>query len=183
MTQQERPTVVVSRRVKPGFETAFQTWVQGFTNAVAATPGYVSHQAIPPVGQAQPDWVFVFTFEDPASLRAWVEHPTRTKWLEESEPMLEGPYQAQLISGLEALFGLKSPAEAKPPAVWKLALATMAGLWPTAMVNAWLLGPLLGHMGIPLRTFIISAVTVAQMTWIVMPLVTRSLKHWIQPRK
>lgn len=183
MSQSEHPTVVVSRRVKPGFEPAFQAWVEGFTAAVAATPGYLSHQVVPPVDGAQPDWVFVFTFEDAASLGAWVDHPTRARWLAESEPMLEGPIQAQVISGLEALFGLKSPAVARPPAVWKLALATLCGLWPTAYANAYLVGPFVKDFDVWLRTFIISAVTVAQMTWIVMPLVTRTLRPWIQPAK
>lgn len=181
MIQSERPTVVVSRRVRPGCEEAFEEWVAGFTAAASQAPGWVSHQVVPPLGEAQPDWVFVFTFDTPGHLRAWVESPVRTTWLLKSELLVQGEVRAQLISGLEVLFGLDRTG--KPPAVWKLALATFAGLWPVAYLNAVALGPWLAHLDPVWRTLVVSAVTVAQMTWVVMPLVTRGLKPWLQPGK
>ncbi len=180
MDAAERPTVVISRRVRPGCEAAFEAWVDGFTQAARQAPGWVSHQVVPPIGDAQPEWVFVFTFDTPGHLKAWVESPVRANWLLGAEPLVEGEARAQLISGLEVLFGLDRTG--RPPAVWKLALATLAGLWPVAWLNAVLLGPWLVGVGTGLRTFVISTVTVAQMTWIVMPLVTRTLKPWLQPR-
>lgn len=181
MLQPERPTVVVSRRVRPGCEASFEEWVAGFTAAASRAPGWVSHQVVPPLGEAQPDWVFVFTFDTSGHLKAWVESPIRANWLLKAELLVQGEARAQLISGLEVLFGLDRAG--KPPAVWKLAVATFLGLWPVAYLNAVLLGPWLSSAGPGLRTFLISAVTVAQMTWIVMPLVTRALKAWLQPNR
>lgn len=176
-------TVVVSRRVRPGSEEAFRAWAAGFEREMALFPGHVNCQLVPPVGEAQLEWVFVFTFDSPRSLQAWVESPARGRWLTEVEPLVEGQDQAQIISGLEALFGLLPPTVAPPPPVWKVAVSVLVGLYPTSLLNAAFLAPLLQGLPLPLRVLTSVVVLVALMTWVVMPLVTRALKPWLYPKR
>jgi uncharacterized protein len=177
----EHATVVVSRRVRPGCEAPFQAWAEGLGQELARFPGHRTCQLIPPVREAQPEWVFVFTFDSAKSLQAWIASSTRTQWLARLEPMVEGPDTAQVISGLEALFGLLPPNVAAPPPVWKVAASVLVGLYPASLLNALFLAPLVKDLPVPLRVLISVVVVVAAMTWVVMPLVTRLLRSWLYP--
>jgi antibiotic biosynthesis monooxygenase (ABM) superfamily enzyme len=181
-TTQEHATVVVSRRVLPGFEAPFQEWAVGFEQEMAQFPGHKGCQLISPVMEAQPEWVFVFTFDSAKSLQAWIASETRSRWLARLAPMVEGPDTAQVISGLETLFGLLPPNVAAPPPVWKVAVSVLVGLYPASLLNAHFLAPVLKDLVLPLRVFISVTVLVLAMTWVVMPLVTRLLRPWLYPR-
>jgi antibiotic biosynthesis monooxygenase (ABM) superfamily enzyme len=174
-------TVVVSRRVRPGCEEAFQAWAEGFEREMARFPGHVNCQFVPPVGVAQPEWVFVFTFDSPWSLQAWVSSPIRAHWLAQVESLVEGQGQAQVISGLEALFGILPPTVAPPPPVWKVAVSVLVGLYPMSLLNAAFLVPLVQHLPLPVRVLLSVVALVILMTWVVMPLVTRALRPWLYP--
>jgi len=175
--------VVVARRVRPGCEDAFQEWADGFTREVTSRAGCLTCQLVPPLGKAQPEWVFVSTFDTPQNLRAWIESTERAQWLAQAEPLVEGPGEAQVISGLEQLFGLLPPTVAPPPPVWKVAVSVLLGLYPLTLFSQAVLGPLLGGWPLPVRGAVSAVLMVILMTWVVMPGVTRALKPWLYPRR
>ena len=70
-------TVVLSRRIKRGQDEAFKTWTEDFHTVMSSYPGHLSGQAVPPVEGAQPEWVFVYTFDTPQNLRTWLESEDR----------------------------------------------------------------------------------------------------------
>jgi antibiotic biosynthesis monooxygenase (ABM) superfamily enzyme len=177
------PTAVLSRRVRPGQEEVFRHWAEAFTEVLAATPGCSSCQVLPPVEGGHPEWVFVSVFQDHAALKAWIGSPTRAEWLERAGPLVEDAGELRVISGLEALFGLLPPSQARPPAVWKLALVTLAGLYPTVILSWLLVAPRLQPLPFPLRALASATFTVVVMTWGVMPLVTRAFRPWLFPQR
>ncbi len=174
-------TVVLSRRIQPGQEEAFQTWIEGFHAVMATHPGLQSGQVVPPVPGAQPEWVFVYTFDSPQNLRAWLESEDRRLWLAKAEPLVESQGPAQIISGLEQLFGLLPPDVAPPPPVWKVAVSVMAGLFPLTLVNMAFLAPRTQGWPLVPKAVFIATLMVGLMTWVVMPGVTRLLKPWLYP--
>lgn len=174
-------TVVLSRRIKAGKEAEFRAWIAGFNGVMATYPGHLSGQVVPPVEGAQAEWVFVYTFDTPQNLRAWLESEDRRQWLEKAEPLVESQGPAQLISGLEQLFGLLPPDVAPPPPVWKVAASVMVGLFPISLLNALFLAPLLKPLPLLPRTLVGTVLIVMLMTWVVMPGVTRLLKPWLYP--
>lgn len=176
-------TVVLSRRIKRGQEEAFQAWTIGFHAVMSTYPGHLSGQAVPPVPGAQEEWVFVYTFDTPQNLRTWLESDDRRLWLAKAEPMVESEGKAQLISGLEQLFGLLPPSVAPPPPVWKVACSVVAGLFPITVLNYLFLAPLLKPLSVVPRAFLSTVFIVVLMTWVVMPAVTRLLKPWLYPKR
>ena len=183
--------MVIARRPKAGLEEAFRAWAEAIHQAMSEQPGFHSYQAVPPVPGESLDWYFVFTFDTPDNLRAWLESETRARWQDVSLPLTEGPGHTRVASGLETLFGLPSPDESEPPAVWKLALATEVGLAPTVFI----VGLLLMHLGFYAalsqagrwggwwQVLLSTTICVSLMTWVVMPLLTRLLGRWLYPRK
>ena len=178
-----QPTAVLSRRVRPGQEGPFQRWAEAFAQALTASPGCLSCQIIPPVPGIQPDWVFVSEFREPASLRAWIDSETRHQWLAAAAPMVENTGELRVISGLESLFGLLPPGEAAPPPVWKLAVVTLVGLYPTVLLSWLCVAPRLQPVPLLVRALLSSLFTVGLMTWGVMPLVTRLFRPWLFPSR
>ena len=176
-------TVVLSRRLLAGHEDAFRRWAAGLEQEMAGFPGHVRCELVPPVGEAQAEWVFVFTFDSPASLQRWLASPERAGWLERLAPMVEGPDTAHVISGLEALFGVLPPDVAPPPPVWKVAVSVLAGLYPVSLLNALFLAPAVKGLPLPVRVLVSAGTVVMAMTWVVMPLVTRLLRPWLYPRR
>ena len=174
-------TAILARRVRPGQEPAFQAWGRAFGEAMAAFPGFRDCRLVPPIAGGQAEWVFVVTFDGSGTLRAWLDSEVRRTWLARAEPLVEESGPLQVVSGLEALFGLLSPSVARPPAVWKLAAVTLVALYPVALLNGWAIAPRLQGLPLPVRALVASVVTVAVMTWGIMPLATRAFRHWLYP--
>lgn len=174
-------TVVLSRRIKAGKEAEFRAWIADFNGVMATYPGHLSGQVVPPVEGAQAEWVFVYTFDTPQNLRAWLESEDRHQWLEKAEPLVASQGPAQLISGLEQLFGLLPPDVAPPPPVWKVAVSVMAGLFPLTLFNMVFLAPLTWSWPLVPKALFTATLMVILMTWVVMPGVTRLLKPWLYP--
>lgn len=183
--------IVIARRPKAGLEDAFQAWAEGIFRVMSEQPGYQSYQSVPPVPGESCDWYFVFTFDTPENLKGWLECETRARWQALSMPLTEGPGHTRVVSGIETLFGLPSPEEFDPPAVWKLALATEVGLAPTVFAVGLLLMHLgffaawshQGLWGLWWQVLLSTAICVSLMTWVVMPLLTRLLRGWLYPGK
>jgi uncharacterized protein len=172
-------TVVLSRRIRTGREADFLQWAEGFHAVMASHPGFRSGQVVPPVEGAQPEWVFVYTFDSPGDLRRWLASEDRRIWLARAEPMVAFQGPAQVTSGLEQLFGLLP--EAPPPPVWKVATSVVLGLFPLSVLNQLYLAPRLGSLPLLPRALLSTVIVVGLMTWVVMPGVTRLLRPWLYP--
>lgn len=182
LTHPEHPAVVIARRPRRGREQAFQVWARGIHDAMAAQPGFRSYQAIPPMEPGQRDWYFVFTFEDEATLKAWLGSEVRAAWQAQSASLTEGPGATRVVRGLEGLMGVPEGQGSTPP--WKAALLTELGLAPTVFLvglgllqlpfyAAWVRG---GHWGSWWATLLSTAICVSIMTWVVMPLLVRAFR-------
>ncbi|MEV0598965.1 antibiotic biosynthesis monooxygenase [Streptomyces sp. NPDC050315] len=90
MTTTPRPTVVVSRRVRSGDETAFEQWLHRLRRALERSPGFAACTITPPQALHPDTWVIVYQFADQPSLDAWRASPERLALVEESRAWLEG---------------------------------------------------------------------------------------------
>ena len=83
------------------------------------------------------------------------------------------------MDGLEAWF--RQPDLPRPPR-WKMAVATLAGFYPTSLLLGTFVGPWLNGLPRAASSFVIAVCMVICLTWAVMPWVTRLLHHWLHPR-
>jgi len=93
------------------------------------------------------------------------------------------PAEAQVIRGLDQLFGLLPPTVAPSPPVWKVAVSVLVGLYPLTVLSQAVLGPRLAGLPLLLRAGVSAVLMVVLMTWVVMPVVTRLLKPWLYPTR
>lgn len=91
------PTIIVSRRVKPGLEQEFARWNARIRTVAERFPGHLGSEAQPP-NEAHPDeWMIVYRFATPEQLEAWLTSPERQALLEEGNRLLEEPVREQRL--------------------------------------------------------------------------------------
>jgi antibiotic biosynthesis monooxygenase (ABM) superfamily enzyme len=174
-------TTSVTRRVKPGHEEAYESFLEGIIAAASRWPGYLGVEVFRPEGP-QDEYRTVYRFDGAGHLRDWLDSGEHQAWLERAEPHVIGPMRTQFLTGLESWFTLPGQPGAPPPPPYKMALLTWITIFPLITGVVIVLGPLIA--GIPLvpRLGITTAVTVPLMTWVVMPRITRILRGWLYPK-
>jgi antibiotic biosynthesis monooxygenase (ABM) superfamily enzyme len=173
--------VAITRRVRPGCEATFQEALRQFFQDSFAHGGVLGATMIVPTpGSNSRDFGILRTFADEKERDAFYASPLFKAWEATCEPLTEsGSWTHQPLHGLEAWF--RSPQ--LPPPKWKMAIATLAGVFPVATILTLTLGPILGGLPFLLRGALFNACMVVLLTWVVMPLVTRVLRPWLHPRE
>ena len=65
------------------------------------------------------------------------------------------------------------------PSPHKTALLTWAVIYPLITGLLFALDPLMGHLGLPLRTLLVTLIVVPLMVYVVMPFARRRLQRWL----
>lgn len=177
-------TVLITRRVKPGHEPAFEHASGDMTAAARAFPGYLGGQLVrPDVDSSSADaalYHVVFAFDTSEHLQGWQASPTRSLALAAIAPHIEGQTLRQ-VSGLGHWFTAPTGPKQNPPPRWKVAVVTWMGICPTVYLLFLLLGELLAPWPLLPRVMLLTALVVLTMTWLVAPQLTQLLKPWLYP--
>jgi uncharacterized protein len=174
-------TTTVTRRIKPGHETAYEQFLAGISGAARAFPGYLGVEVFRPAPGGDREYRMVYRFDSAAHLRAWLDSAEHTAWLARAEPHVAGPIQSQVLTGLEGWFTLPTQPGVPPPPAYKMALVTWATIFPLITLVVVATAPLVGGWPLVARLAVTTGVTVPLMTWVVMPRVTRLLRRWLYP--
>ena len=97
MTLEPTPTVIVSRRLRPGAARDFERWNDRIVAAARRFDGYVGSQVQPPNEAHPEEWVIIYRFTSVAELEAWLRSPERAALMAEVEPFLAAPPREQRI--------------------------------------------------------------------------------------
>lgn len=177
-------TVLVTRRVRPGHELAFEQASNDMTAAASTFPGYLGGQLVRPDVQGSGEdsalYHVVFAFDTAEHLQGWQQSPTRSLGLAAIAPHIEGQTLRQ-VSGLGHWFAEPLGPKQTPPPRWKVAAVTWLGICPTVYLLFLLLGPLLAPWPLLPRVMLLTSLVVIVMTWLVAPQLTKLLKPWLYP--
>lgn len=169
--------VAITRRVKSGREAEFQQALREFFQTSFTHDGVLGvTMIVPPPGSDSREFGILRTFADERERDDFYSSPIFKAWEKKCEPLTEADSWTQRpLHGLEAWF--RSPQG--PPPKWKMALATFAGVFPTAAILSLTLGVAIRPWPFLLSSVVFNGAMVALLTWIVMPLVTRALHGWL----
>jgi antibiotic biosynthesis monooxygenase (ABM) superfamily enzyme len=172
--------VAITRRVLPGREAEFQQALREFFQTSFAHAGVLgATMLVPPPGSDSREFGILRTFADEKERDDFYASPTFKAWDEKCRSLTEsGSWKSRPLHGLEAWF--RSPQN--PPPRWKMAVATFIGVFPLAMILNLTLGPAIREWPFVLRNAVFNAFVVGLLAWLVMPLVTRLLRGWLQPQ-
>jgi len=168
--------IAITRRVRPGCEAEFQAALREFFRASFAHGGVLGASMLtPPPGSDSREFGILRTFASETERDAFYESPMFKAWEERARTLTEGEPEYRQLHGLEAWF--RSPHS--PPPRWKMAVATLLGVYPTSLVLGVTVAGAVHTWPLPARSLVIAGCMVALLTWVVMPLVTRLLHGWL----
>lgn len=172
-------TVSISRRVKPGFEQEYETWISGVIEAAASYPGHLGTNVLRPGPATNHEYVLIYRFDSYSNCQTWEQSPLRNEWLDRLEQMVEGEQVMRRGTGLEFWFDLPELPVQKHPSPHKMALVLITVVFHLVLMFNLLLAPWLAGMSLWQRVLVIVVLQVLLMTYVVMPRVTRLLQPWL----
>ena len=171
--------VAITRRARPGHEAEFQDALRDFFQASFEHSGVLgATMIVPPPGSQSGEFGILRTFADEKERDAFYASPIFKAWEERCKPLTDGSWSYRELHGLEAWFN--QPNLPRPPR-WKMAFATLIGVYPTSLLLGMFVSPHLEGMPHALRSLIIGTLMVICLTWLVMPRVTKLLHPWLNP--
>lgn len=166
--------VAITRRMLPGKEAEFTTALRTFLGTSFLHKGVQGAAMITALPGTDPmDIGILRTFEDEEAREAFYKSAAFREWEAYAATCTEPPVYRRL-NGLEAFF----QAPGAPPR-WKMAVATLCGVFPTSIFLSFTIAPLLAKLPLLLRAFIIAALMVVLLAWVIMPLITKLLRAWL----
>jgi antibiotic biosynthesis monooxygenase (ABM) superfamily enzyme len=174
---------VFTHRVRNGKANAYIAWRRRAIAAQAHYPGYLATDSFEPHGKSQEEWIDIVRYDSVEHLEIWMKSKERQQLLSELTPLVESVHEHRLATGLEGWFNLNRRADEpiNVPPVWKQTVSVVFALYPTVMVLALLINPLLKQLAFPVQMLIANILSCTLLSYLVMPFVTRSLKFWLSP--
>jgi len=173
--------IAIIRQVKPGMERAFEDALREFARESLGVPGTTGVHLIGPVpGSRSGEYGILRSFESDAACQAFYDSEMFRQWDEYANQFVVGGWTRRRLSGLEAFF-LGVPGG--PPHKWKMAVVTWLGVFPAVVLWSWAVRKSLSGLPSLVTTAIVSALVVATLAWIAMPLLTRVFATWLSPSR
>jgi uncharacterized protein len=175
-------TVVLSRRVKPGNEPAFESLLERIAAEATKFPGHEGVAILRPQPGNAPVYTIVLHFRTQAELDNWTGSAVRGQLLAEAELITDSGLAVQQATGLEAWFQVPGQPLVVPPPKYKMAVISWIVIFPvSAALSAGAAvvmreSPALG------RSVVVSLLLIVLVTWVLMPLATRAFGFWLFPR-
>jgi antibiotic biosynthesis monooxygenase (ABM) superfamily enzyme len=175
-------TVDILQRVKPGCETAFEAVLADLIEAAKSFEGHLGVNVFCPTDRLNPEYRIVFKFDRISHLKQWEISAIRQKLLKRADRLTVGAGQVSVLTGLETWFTLPQKPGLPPPSRYKMMV--ISGLTIYILINLinLLVVPLITPLPALLRTFIVTLLMVAIMTYIAMPRMTKLFAGWLYPK-
>ncbi|GGK30317.1 antibiotic biosynthesis monooxygenase [Deinococcus malanensis] len=172
-------SLVVRRRVRPGHEAEYESLLTEGAALLSRVPGHRGTGIIRPVSGDR-EYTLVTRFDSLRAAADWELSPKRAEWLSKVEPLIDGQVSFEKQPGLEFWFTPPAAPTLRQPPRWKMALVTLAALYPVSVGSGLLLAPAVGHWPPLLRALPQMVMVVVVMTYLVMPTVTRWAAPWLK---
>lgn len=172
-------TVLITRRVRAGCEQAFEDAVKALIHHAVGVPDYLGVHMIRPMA-GNHEYRAVVKFRTPEAWESFQQAPYYVEFLARIRPLLSDEPRVETEYGLESWFTPQNVAM-HPLPKWKVAVVTLLGVYPTSMLLSLTIGQWTTEWNLPLRALVFATSMVVLLNWVVMPLLTRGLRRWLDP--
>ena len=173
-------TTVIHHRPRVDAVGRYEDWLKEITLVAQQFAGHHGVNVIRPHG-AGDVYTIILHFDTVEHLRTWPDSDDRRQLVRKIRPFLRSEENIDIKTGLE--FWFTPPPGGKPAKPYKQFLVTFSAILPLTILVPWLLQPLFARyptLAQPLVShFIIAAVIVGAMTYVVMPHYTRLVARWL----
>ncbi|MGW7200205.1 antibiotic biosynthesis monooxygenase [Streptomyces chryseus] len=170
-------TLLIARRVEPGYEEVFEQWARGILDSASRFPGHLGYGLFRSSGDGAP-WFLVHRFRDAEACRSWQESPERAAWFDRCEGHQHIEIARRVLTGMETWFAKPGSTRPAPPR-WKMAISATLAIYPITLLGGWFLVPHLTALPVALGGAVLACVYNVLMTYVAMPTVSRLLRGWL----
>ncbi|MEU3500516.1 antibiotic biosynthesis monooxygenase [Streptomyces hundungensis] len=160
-------TLLIARRVEPGYEATFEQWAEGILETAATFPGQLGYGLFRSSGGDAP-WFLVHRFRDAEACRAWQESPERAAWFADCEGHHHTEIARRRLTGMETWFAKPGSTRPAPPR-WKMAISATLAIYPISLLGSLFLTPHLASLPVLLASAIVACVFNVLMTYVAAP--------------
>jgi antibiotic biosynthesis monooxygenase (ABM) superfamily enzyme len=177
----ESVTVVVTRRVKSGYESQYENWLKRLLEEAKSMKGYIGATVQKPAAGTT-EYTSIFRFDNVENLRKFEESEIRAKYLSEVVDYVESDAIWKKFSGLEFWFSPPKGTIVPQPSRFRMALVMIIVVYGLVISIGQLVAMLVGDV-IPsyVRLFVTISIEIFLMTFVLMPHLTKLLAKWIYP--
>ena len=173
----ETATAVFVRRIRDGCEAEYERLAQAMITASEMFSGQLAATLLHE--SDSPDYTLVYSFADPGRLRVWLDSAIRHQLVAQADELSERHDRIPDPTGLETWFALPGRQTFRPPPRWKMWITWLVALYPLVVCFQEWLAPPLSTVPLLLRSAIPPLILLTLMTYLVMPLVTRLIRPWL----
>lgn len=174
-------TEVFITEVSPDKKQAYREWIAKMHQVEAKFPGFRGVYVQAPGSDGGKNWMTFLQFDTQKNLDHWLDSPERERVLSESKSLIASIESHRVLSSYAGWFS-SIANQGKLPPVWKQTMLVLLVLYPIVMFELKYLSPLLSSLQLPISTFIGNAISVALISWPMMPLAIVCLGWWLAPK-
>jgi uncharacterized protein len=172
---------VIRHTVMPGKDQEYEAWLSEIVPIAANAEGQRGVNVTrPPTGSST--YTIVLHFDALEHLQKWLASEVWKQLILKVQHLLQDGDQVEIKTGLEFWF-TPPGSEQKHAKPYKQFLITLSVIFPLTMLVPWLLTPLFRAapiLGMPgITHFLVAAIVVALMTYVIMPRYTRLMAAWL----
>lgn len=167
--------------MSPDQAAAYEAADNALNAAAARFPGFAGARVSRPRAGSR-TWSTMVRFNSKADMDRWLASSERAAGLAALYRTTASHHSSVVPTGFGSWFAVNAEAGIEAPA-WKQAMIVLAVLFPTVMVLSVSFGNFAASWGVPLavNVFVGNALSIAAMTWLLMPAVTRMMAWWLSP--
>lgn len=178
----EGATVVITHRLRPGQQPAYEKWLDAVGPACRTYPGHLDWHIIRPIPGLTETNTVVIRFDTVANLERWMNSDDRRRYIDQLRPLLAGDDTFFINSGLDFWF-VPEGARATVPVRWKQFLITWSAIYPLVLVVSLLQAAGFRGLGLSPNPYLAllgsTALVVGLMIYVVMPRYTHLVRGWL----
>ncbi|MDR3618252.1 MAG: antibiotic biosynthesis monooxygenase [Paludisphaera borealis] len=170
-------SIIIRRVVRAGRQAEFEAAVRAFSPVSLTFPGHLGVHVVPPPAGGR-EYVVILSFASERAWREFLQWDRYRSWAQAVRPLLDDDPAIEEVTGLETWF--RMPGEHVVVPRWKMAVVTWVGVClSVGLLNA-VLRPWIADWPWWANLLGFNAVVVASLTWVVMPLLSRSARVWLR---
>ena len=180
MTDNETVTVVVTRKVKRGRESAYEDWLGRLLEDSKSMKGYLGATIQKPA-PGSTEYTSIFRFDTVDNLRKFEESELHAKYLREVVDYVDTDAIWKKFTVLEYWFTPPKGTVIPQPSRFRMALVMIAVVFGLVLSIGQLISMVAADVPYYLRLFVTLCIDIFLLTYVLMPRITRLLAKWIYP--
>lgn len=168
--------VAITRVARPGKEADFEAALHRFARDSLGFPGTTGVHILRPTDDKNPrEFGILRSFSSRAKADAFYESDLFGSWVADTAGLVDDKVERRELHGLECFFRQLSAA----PKRWKMAVVTWLGVFPTVVFWIAVLNGLDIESAEIVKIAIATLLTVASLTWVIMPRLVKVFSNWL----